>query len=128
MGSACAGLDVDKMDYLCRDQVYTDIVQPELECAFRTADDVDRLLEHARIVSAVRHGRKRTEIAFKVRGAHQNSSLQPTDCATGGNTDDECVIKLLDGLFRARAAMHEVCYQSVYDPAALAWSGFIAAS
>eukprot|EP00892_Ulva_mutabilis_P007280 jgi/Ulvmu1/4924/UM203_0003.1 len=105
-----SGLDVDKMDYLCRDQLYTDVMPPD--CAFRTAADVDRLLDHARVVAVDGPNGSRTEIAFKLDEAH-SASLQPhVEVAAQRLVQASCAVKLLDGLFQTRAAMHEGCYQS----------------
>lgn len=104
--SSYAGLDVDKMDYLCRDQLYTKIKPPG--GAFCTSADVDCLLQHARVAVS----RSRTEIAYllpegltpsdgPLEGQHAGAAHVPTGSA----------VHLLEGLFRARATMHELCYQ-----------------
>lgn len=96
---AAAGLDVDKMDYLCRDQLFTFAGEPG---RFHSMAHIQELLDHARVVVVegpvfTPQGRTpepqlRTEIAFE-------------------RTRDGTLIERVNDLFDTRSLMHEKVYQ-----------------
>lgn len=99
------------MDYLCRDQFYTGI--EAVGGAFGNARDVDQLLQHAR-VAAVRCGGDpgfRTEISFLIGDDRNWYSESRYQQHRNHRRKSPAAVELLDGLFSARATMHELCYQ-----------------
>lgn len=117
MGSSSAGLDVDKMDYLCRDQIYTNMKPPW--GGFCTGADVEGLLLQARVATDTRISGCRTEIAFLLHDDLDNLQETPEQHPAAFNMPNGSAVHLLEGLFRARAAMHELCYQCGCGPAVM---------
>lgn len=91
----CAGLDVDKLDYLLRDQLMCFGVHSPGR--FNTFCQLEALFRHARIVAvpdpdSAGGSEVVTDIAFE-------------------NTLDQELVKLVDDIFQTRSVMHEKVYQ-----------------